>query len=147
MYGVEVTYSHFKQITARSPHLQSQFKSKACPIVATSFGFQSSTTEIARAENRDLVVKLKTDKVFTFHISPSCARASCEKYAEWDAKVHGASIDEHKGLYKHPLLQLLINDVLFKHKNDIAVQWPKYFKPFPCVAFAMVLTAVGPSFT
>ncbi|KAI6027783.1 hypothetical protein PISMIDRAFT_118422, partial [Pisolithus microcarpus 441] len=55
----------------------------------------------------------------------------------------GSSLDEHTGLYTNPAIQQVINEVLFKNKSDDAIKWGKYYDPFPCVAFALALTAVG----
>ncbi|KAI6017732.1 hypothetical protein PISMIDRAFT_14852 [Pisolithus microcarpus 441] len=112
-----------KLITARSMHIHGQFKSKAHPIVATTFGFETSAEKGVQMRNRLLVSELKQDSAFIF----------C---------VHGSSIDEHTSLYTNPAIQQIINEVLFKNKSDDAIKWGKYYNPFPQVAFALTLTAI-----
>lgn len=58
-------------------------------------------------------------------------------------QTRGASVQQHKGLYKHPVIQRVINEVLFKHRNSDGARLPDYYKPFPPVGFALALTAVG----
>ncbi|KAI5995412.1 hypothetical protein EDD15DRAFT_2365577 [Pisolithus albus] len=111
-----------KQITARSMHIRGQFKSRAQPIVATTFGFETSADKGVQTRNHLLVSELKQDSAFIFH-------------------VRGSSVDEHSGLYTNPAIQQIINEVLFKNKSDDAVKWGKYYNPFPWVAFALVLMA------
>ncbi|KAI5981381.1 hypothetical protein EDD15DRAFT_2137284, partial [Pisolithus albus] len=112
-----------KLITARSTHIRGQFKSRARPIVATTFGFETSADKGVQTRNRLLVSELKQDSAFIF-------------------RVRGSSVDEHSGLYTNPAIQQIINEVLFKNKSDDAVKWGKYYNPFPRVAFALVLTAI-----
>ncbi|KIK11256.1 hypothetical protein PISMIDRAFT_123020 [Pisolithus microcarpus 441] len=58
-------------------------------------------------------------------------------------KLVSSSLDEHTGLYTNPAIQQVINEVLFKNKSDDGIKWAKYYNPFPRVAFALALTAVG----
>ncbi|KAI6116545.1 hypothetical protein EDD16DRAFT_1708415 [Pisolithus croceorrhizus] len=112
-----------KLIMARSTHICGQFKTKACPIVATTFGFEMSADKGVQAKNHLLIGELKQDSAFIFH-------------------VRGSSLDEHTGLYTNPAIQQVINEVLFKNKSDDAIKWRKYYNPFPRVAFALALTAI-----
>ncbi|KIK26764.1 hypothetical protein PISMIDRAFT_94290 [Pisolithus microcarpus 441] len=105
-----------KLIMARSMHICGQFKSRARPIVATSFGFEMSADKAVQTKNRLLVSELKEDSAFIFR---------------------------HTGLYTNPAIQQIINEVLFKNKSDDAIKWEKYYNPFPTVAFALALMAVG----
>ncbi|KAI6124751.1 hypothetical protein EDD16DRAFT_1474985, partial [Pisolithus croceorrhizus] len=45
-------------------------------------------------------------------------------------------------LYTNPVIQQIINEVLFKNKSDDAIKWVKYYNPFPQVAFTLALTAI-----
>ncbi|KAI5990446.1 hypothetical protein EDD15DRAFT_2369863 [Pisolithus albus] len=111
------------QIVARSTHLRGQFKSKARPIVTTTFGFEMSADTGVQTRNRLLVSELKQDSAFIF-------------------RARGSSLDEHTGLYTNPAIQQVINEVLFKNKSDDGIKWAKYYNPFPRVAFALALTAI-----
>ncbi|KAI6096952.1 hypothetical protein EDD16DRAFT_1477585 [Pisolithus croceorrhizus] len=108
---------------AQSTHIHGQFKIKAHPIVATTFGFEMSADKGVWARNCLLIVELKQDSAFIFH-------------------VQGSSLNEHTGLYTNPAIQQVINKVLFKNKSDNAIKWGKYYNPFPCVAFTLTLTAI-----
>ncbi|KAI6102813.1 hypothetical protein F5141DRAFT_1217343 [Pisolithus sp. B1] len=112
-----------KLIIAWSTHIHGQFKSKACPIVATSFGFEMSADKGVQTKNCLLVSELKQDLAFIFH-------------------VQGSSLDEHTSLYTNPVIQQVINEVLFKNKSDNAIKWEKYYNLFPQVAFALALIAI-----
>ncbi|KIK17207.1 hypothetical protein PISMIDRAFT_15275 [Pisolithus microcarpus 441] len=106
------------QITAWSMHVCGQFKSKAQPIVTTTFSFETSADKGVQTRNHLLVSKLKQDSAFIF----------C---------VHGSSVDEHTGLYTNPMIQQIINEVLFKNKSDNAIKWGKYYNPFPKIECAI----------
>lgn len=57
---------------AWSCHLRGQFKSKAQLIVATIFGFESSTVKAVQHQNHNLVVELKKNSLFIYRVcSPS----------------------------------------------------------------------------
>lgn len=58
-------------------------------------------------------------------------------------QTRGPSVDEHSGPYDHPAIQRVINDVLFKSKNDEGIKWAKYYNPFPTAGFALAVAAVG----
>ncbi|KAI5983668.1 hypothetical protein EDD15DRAFT_2139840, partial [Pisolithus albus] len=110
-------------IMAQSTHIRGQFKTKARPIVATTFGFEMSADKGVQAKNRLLVGELKQDSAFIF-------------------RVRGSSLDEHTGPYTNPAIQQVINEVLFKNKSDDAIKWGTYYNPFPRVAFALALMAI-----
>ncbi|KAI6023529.1 hypothetical protein PISMIDRAFT_114802, partial [Pisolithus microcarpus 441] len=112
-----------KLIMARSTHIRGQFKSKAHPIIVTTFGFETSADKGVQAKNCLLVSELKQDLAFIF-----CA---------W-----GSSLDEHTSLYTNPVIQQVVNKVLFKNKLDDGIKWGKYYNPFPPVAFALTLMAI-----
>ncbi|KAI5987800.1 hypothetical protein EDC04DRAFT_2614668 [Pisolithus marmoratus] len=95
-----------KLIMAWSMHIHRQFKSKAHPIVATSFGFKMSANKGVQSKNCLLVGELKQDSAFIFH-------------------VQGSSLDKHTGLYTNPAVQQVVNKVLFKNKSDDAIKWEK----------------------
>ncbi|KAN0081508.1 hypothetical protein V8E55_009132 [Tylopilus felleus] len=112
-----------KLITARTCHLRGQFKSKARPIVAAVYGFDTSADASAIGRNRALFQELKQDSAFIF-------------------RHRGQSLDEHTGIYMTPAIQQVINAVLFKNKNDDGIRWGRYYKPFPIVGFALTITAI-----
>ncbi|KAI6110745.1 hypothetical protein EDD17DRAFT_1449759, partial [Pisolithus thermaeus] len=112
-----------KLIMAWSTHICGQFKLKAHPIVMTTFSCETSANKGVQAKNCLLVSELKQNLVFIFHT--------------W-----GSSLNEHTGLYTNPVIQQVINEVLFKNKLDDSIKWGTYYNPFPQVAFALVLTAI-----
>ncbi|KAI6116472.1 hypothetical protein F5141DRAFT_989493, partial [Pisolithus sp. B1] len=87
------------------------------------FGFEMSADIGAQTRNHLLVSELKQDLAFIFH-------------------AHGTYLDKHTGLYTNPVIQQVINEVLFKNKSDDGIKWAKYYNPFPQVAFALALTAI-----
>ncbi|KAH0825806.1 hypothetical protein J3R83DRAFT_8800, partial [Lanmaoa asiatica] len=46
------------------------------------------------------------------------------------------------GIYKNNIIQLIINDVLFKKKDSEGLKCTEYYDPFPQVAFALTLMAI-----
>ena len=57
---------------ARSTHLHGQFKSKARMIIATTFGFKTSTVKVVQQQNRNLVIELEKNSLFIYRVcSPS----------------------------------------------------------------------------
>ncbi|KAI6101850.1 hypothetical protein F5141DRAFT_962373, partial [Pisolithus sp. B1] len=87
------------------------------------FSFETSANKGVQTRNHLLVSKLKQDSAFIF----------C---------VCGSSVNEHTGLYTNPVIQQIINEVLFKNKSDDAIKWVKYYNPFPQVAFTLALMAI-----
>ncbi|KAI6025349.1 hypothetical protein BKA83DRAFT_3998341, partial [Pisolithus microcarpus] len=87
------------------------------------FGFEMSADTGVQTRNHLLVSELKQDSAFIF-------------------RARGSSLDEHTGLYTNPVIQQVINEVLFKNKSDDGIKWAKYYNPFPRVAFALTLTAI-----
>ena len=65
----EITLLH--QITARTSHLQGQFKSRARPVIAAVYGFDTSADDDAIEHNRALFVELKWDSAFIFRVCPT----------------------------------------------------------------------------
>lgn len=131
---------------ARTSHIRGQFKSKARPIVATIFGFETSTARVVQDQNRDLVEKLKQNSSFIYRVSvlsfvPTQPNKLCCE------KTRGKTLEDHDGIYQNKGIQQLINEVLFKNKADDGITWMRYYKPFPVVAFALALTAVRGNIT
>ncbi|KAI9459628.1 hypothetical protein HD554DRAFT_2295666 [Boletus coccyginus] len=116
----ELDPSRIKIITARGSNLQGQFKSSAKSFVASSYGFQLGDGAAAKENNRKLVTELKCKLAFTCH----------------ELCPHPTSI------YKNNVIQQVINEILFKKKDDEGIKWAKYYDPFPKVAFALTLTAI-----
>ncbi|KAH0827795.1 hypothetical protein J3R83DRAFT_3414, partial [Lanmaoa asiatica] len=46
------------------------------------------------------------------------------------------------GIYRNEIIQQIINDILFKKRDDEGIKWKEYYNPFPKVAFALMLTAI-----
>ncbi|KAF8134817.1 hypothetical protein EV363DRAFT_1075821, partial [Boletus edulis] len=112
-----------KLITARTSHIRGQFKTRARSTVISMYGFETGVVEAVQKKNRDLVAELKNDSAFIY-------------------RTRGASLDAHTGIYANPAIQQVINEVLFKNASDDGVRWAKYYSPFPCVGFALALTAI-----
>ena len=49
----------------------------------------------------------------------------------------------NKGLYRHPIIQEVINEQWFSNRKDDGVKYSEVYKPFPKVALALVLAAVS----
>lgn len=50
--------------------------------------------------------------------------------------------DGNKGLYHVKIIQKVVNMMWFCDKKDKGVLYPEFYKPFPEVGLALVLTAV-----
>ncbi|KAN0078166.1 hypothetical protein V8E55_010223 [Tylopilus felleus] len=72
---------------------------------------------------------------------------SCEYYQSMDINldVDLMTLELHPrraGIYRHKVIQQIINEVLFSTKADDGIKWAEYYNPFPSVAFALTLTAI-----
>ncbi|KAG8214245.1 hypothetical protein J3R82DRAFT_11053 [Butyriboletus roseoflavus] len=92
-------------------------------IIATIFGFETSTVKAVQQQNCNLVVELKKNLSFIY-------------------RTCGLTLDQHDSIYQNKGIQQLINEVLFKSKSNNGIKWAKYYKPFPTSAFALTLTAL-----
>ncbi|EIW85981.1 hypothetical protein CONPUDRAFT_86174 [Coniophora puteana RWD-64-598 SS2] len=124
-YNVEhvLTPAVRKLITDRTSHLRGELKTKARPLVETTFGFEVSDDADVQAANRKLVEDLKRDTAFVY-------------------RVRGETAEEHRGMFLAKIIQQLINAVFYKGKKAMAVRWEEFFETFPGPGFALVLSAI-----
>ncbi|KZT05796.1 uncharacterized protein LAESUDRAFT_655250, partial [Laetiporus sulphureus 93-53] len=104
-------------------HFQSELKTTAHGYVETVFGFQMTGKIAVKKRNRALAEKLLKNDAFVY-------------------RKLGDMNNHYKGLYQHRIIQLIINRVWFKDKQDDGIVLDKVYHPFPFVAFAIVLTAI-----
>lgn len=55
------------------------------------------------------------------------------------------TLEDRRGIYRHPIIQTAINDMWFVNQSDEGVQYKKYFSPIPIATMALVLTVVRAS--
>ncbi|KAI6099662.1 hypothetical protein F5141DRAFT_1219013 [Pisolithus sp. B1] len=72
-----------KSIMAQSTHIHGQFKIKAHPIIATTFGFEMSADKGVWAKNCLLIVELKQDSAFIFHVQGSSLNEHTDNAIKW----------------------------------------------------------------
>lgn len=105
------------------------------------YGFEITIDKSVQEKNRKLVTELKEDSAFAFRVR---SQIDASTYmTQMFMQNRGATLDDHTGLYTHPAIQYIINEVLFKDKADGGVRWAKYYNPFPTAGFALALTAVS----
>ncbi|KAG2337402.1 hypothetical protein BDR05DRAFT_952628 [Suillus weaverae] len=107
-----------KMITSRGSHLHGEVKTKVRPYVADEYGFETSTKQSVIDHNIMLTRELKKDFAFT------------------------RSPNGNKGLYSAKIIQKGVNTIWFRDKKDEGVLYPEFYKPFPEVAFTLLLTAI-----
>lgn len=93
-----------------------------------------------KEKNRTLVTKLKNNSVF------ACCISIYVRYIVYYEliRIPGQELDPRPtGIYKSNVIQLVINEILFKKKEDEGIKWKEYYDPFPRVALALTLTAVS----
>ncbi|KAG1831196.1 hypothetical protein DFJ58DRAFT_608522, partial [Suillus subalutaceus] len=119
----EVAYDAeiLKMITSRGSHLCGEVKTKVRPYVADEYGFETSTKQSVINHNIMLARNLKKDFGFVYKTR---------------------SADGHKGLYGAKIIQKGVNAIWFRDKKDEGVVYPEFYKPFPEVALAFLLTAI-----
>lgn len=110
-----------KLITSRGSHFRGQVKTKVSHHFKGMYGFVASTDRNIIEKNVTLSRDLKKKFAFT--------------YAE-------RLPSGNKGLYQHPILQEVVNEQWFSNKKDDGIKFSEVYKPFPKVAFALILTAV-----
>ncbi|KAF7968707.1 hypothetical protein HWV62_29668 [Athelia sp. TMB] len=110
-----------KMITARGSHLRGEAKTKLRPYIPGEYGFQTSNKQSIIDKNVAIYRKLKDD--FTFYY-----------------KSRGANGNE--GIYGAGIIQQGVNVIFFNDKKDEGVLFPEFYKPFPEVALALILTAI-----
>jgi len=52
-------------------------------------------------------------------------------------------LEDRSGVYQAPIIQKVINSMWFANKRNEGVVFDEYFRPFPKVGLALVLTAVA----
>ncbi|KAG1904904.1 uncharacterized protein F5891DRAFT_976496 [Suillus fuscotomentosus] len=107
-----------KMITLRGSYLHGKVKTKVRPYVADEYGFETSTKQSVINRNIMLAQELKKDFAFTH------------------------SPNGNKGLYSAKIIQKGVNTIWFRNKKDEGVLYPEFYKPFPEVAFALLLTVI-----
>lgn len=127
------------QIKARGSHLRGQFKTKARNAVASTFGFELSTSLIVKESNRTLLIELKTQSAYMYQVYLFTLRCDLPD-GRCDLQQFHPPLS---GLYKNRAVQQIINEVLFKNKTAEGVKWPEYYQPIPIPAYALALTAVS----
>ncbi|KAJ8587604.1 hypothetical protein M405DRAFT_741583 [Rhizopogon salebrosus TDB-379] len=110
-----------KMITSRGSHLCGEVKTKIRPYVADEYGFETSTKQSVIDRNIMLARELKRDFAFVYKTR---------------------SPDGNKGLYGAKIIQKGVNAMWFRDKKDEGVLYPEFYKPFPEVGLALLLTAI-----
>ncbi|KAG1742961.1 hypothetical protein EDD22DRAFT_851560 [Suillus occidentalis] len=110
-----------KMITSRSSHFHGEVKSKVWPYITDEYGFETSTRQSVIDHNIMLVHELKKDFSFVYKTR---------------------SPDGNKGLYSTKIIQKVVNMMWFRDKKDEGVLYPEFYKPFPEVGLALLLTVI-----
>ncbi|KAG1786132.1 uncharacterized protein HD556DRAFT_1248579 [Suillus plorans] len=110
-----------KMITSRGSHLHGEVKTKVRPYVADEYGFETSTKQSVIDRNIALTWELKKDFAFVYKTR---------------------SANGNKGLYGAKIIQKGVNTIWFRDKKDEGVLYPEFYKPFPEVGLALLLTAI-----
>ncbi|KAF8179780.1 hypothetical protein K438DRAFT_1211385 [Mycena galopus ATCC 62051] len=107
------------QVRGRGSHMRGELKTKVKPLAELMYEFASGQNKKTIAANRQRSEELKENLTFTFR-----------------------DIKGRKGIYRHPLLQKVVNAMWFANRRDEGPRYPAAFNPFPKAALALVLTAV-----
>jgi hypothetical protein len=94
------------------------------------------------ARQRALVADLKTDFAFVYRVySQSLIFPGAQLAAQQKPGLDGKP---KSGFMRNPVIQQTINRVWFKSTNEKgdAITLKEFYKPFPHIALALVLTAV-----
>ncbi|KAJ7850543.1 hypothetical protein B0H13DRAFT_53937 [Mycena leptocephala] len=108
-----------KLIASRGSQLRGELKTKIRPLVEVMYGFKSGQNKKTIAFNRKLAEDLKEGSVFAFK-----------------------DVEAKKGLYKHPILQSIVNAMWFANRRDEGPRHPEFFSPLHSRSLAVILTAV-----
>ncbi|KAG1906492.1 uncharacterized protein F5891DRAFT_931848, partial [Suillus fuscotomentosus] len=115
-----------KMITSQGSHFRGEVKSKVRPYVADEYGFETSTKQSVIDRNVMLTRELKKDFGFVYKVMYYQTRTP----------------DGNKGLYHAKIIQKVVNTMWFRDKKDEGVLYPEFYKPFPEVGLALLLTAI-----
>ncbi|KAG6906092.1 hypothetical protein DXG01_015961 [Tephrocybe rancida] len=118
---IDLTPDIGKIIKQRGSQTREEAKSKTASLVETMYGFNSGQGRKIVIANCNLAEQLKLEKGFLY-----------KELTE----------DIHKGIYKHPIIQMAINKMWFKNKCDEGVVYTDMFYPMPIPAIALILTAI-----
>ncbi|KAF8173005.1 hypothetical protein K438DRAFT_1981192 [Mycena galopus ATCC 62051] len=116
---IELTPTISKLVRGRGSHMRGELKTKVKPLAELMYEFASGQNKKTIAANRQRSEELKENLTFTFR-----------------------DIKGRKGIYRHLLLQKLVNAMWFANRRDEGPRYPAVFNPFPKAALALVLTAV-----
>ncbi|KAG1842555.1 hypothetical protein F4604DRAFT_1545632, partial [Suillus subluteus] len=113
-------------ITSRGSHFCGEVKSKVWPYVADEYGLEMSTKQSVIDRNVMLAWELKKDFTFVYKVM----------------YYQTCTPDGNKGLYGAKIIQKVVNTMWFRDKKDEGVLYPEFYKPFPEVGLALLLTAI-----
>ncbi|KIM82082.1 hypothetical protein PILCRDRAFT_8323 [Piloderma croceum F 1598] len=57
-------------------------------------------------------------------------------------KTRAVGDQPKSGLYEHKIIQTTIDICFFKNRLDVGVQFNMFFRPFPCIALMLIITAI-----
>ncbi|OBZ69791.1 hypothetical protein A0H81_10158 [Grifola frondosa] len=112
-----------RMVAAYSWHLRGEMKTAARTFIEIVYGFEMSSKNSVRKRNRTLAKTLKTNDGFVYR------------------KI-GDTADERRGLYQNKIVQMMVNKIFFKNKNDDGIVLAHIYRPFPIPAIALILTAI-----
>ncbi|EPQ49844.1 hypothetical protein GLOTRDRAFT_51519 [Gloeophyllum trabeum ATCC 11539] len=117
---VEFDEDALKLITTRASQVRGELKTKARPLAAYEYNLREGKGQDGVRALRDKVEALLDGSTFVFKDPVG-----------------------RTGLYQHPIIQALINEMWFANKKDEGIVHSEFFSPrIPLVTIAMVLTAI-----
>ncbi|EDR03011.1 uncharacterized protein LACBIDRAFT_307860 [Laccaria bicolor S238N-H82] len=118
--GIRIEFDHdiMKLITARASQARGQLKTLARPLVEAAYGISPTN---AKRDNRNLVEDLQDRIGFAYK-----------------------NLADRTGLYRHPIIQTIVNKMYFKHKTDDGIVNPEFSEneELSLVTLALVLTVI-----
>ncbi|KAG1720165.1 uncharacterized protein EDB91DRAFT_1088936 [Suillus paluster] len=118
-----------KMITLRGSHLRGEVKTKVRPYVADEYGFEMSTKQSVIDRNIMLARELKKDFAFVYKASTYYLAILASQMV---TKAYMVPRLSRRGSTPYGSTD----------KKDEGVLYPEFYKPFPEVGFALLLTAV-----
>jgi len=107
-----------KEFKCTSMELINDMKTKTKSAVDSSYEFDTSRAPQSIGRNASRAQELLAEATFIYRDGPP------------------------HGLYRHPIIQKVVNITWFQNKDDVGIIFHQYFAPIPFEAIALVLTVI-----
>lgn len=143
------TFNAQSQILSRAAQARGHVKTVAKPLVEMHYSLNSTN---GNRKNRDNVEDLCQRIGYAYKVCDFFCYLTAQCLLFIIIMIHASDQDpdERTGLYRHPIIQAIIDKAWFRNKTDDGVFLPEFVSAsggIPVAAIALVLTVVSLTYT